>query len=118
MPKVGRKPPPLDSGDVPTDHLAVSVRAYVTRPPDEKSKGKAKKAAPSRAGFEHDVRQPPSDWVLVFDCETRTSPDQSLKFGTYQLRHKGRPQERGAFYDPDMLTPHELAVLQTYLDLS
>ena len=114
MPEVGRKPP-FDDGDIPTDHLAVSVRAYVTLAPDKKAEKKSK--TKSRDAFDFEFgRQLPSDWVLVFDCETRTTPDQSLKFGTYQLRHKGRPQERGAFYDPDMLTPHELAVLQTYLD--
>ena len=57
-------------------------------------------------------RVTPSDWVLVFDCETRTTPDQRLRFGAYQLRYKGEVSERGAFYEPEVLAPGELAILQ------
>ena len=49
---------------------------------------------------------------MVFDCETRTTPDQRLRFGAYQLRYKGQVWERGAFYEPDVLSADELAVLR------
>ena len=48
----------------------------------------------------------------MFDCETRTSPDQRLRFGGYQLRYKGEIWERGAFYEPDVLSEDEVAILQ------
>lgn len=71
-------------GDSPTsvDNLIVSLRAYVTR--SDLKLGQ-------RKNFDWKLlRQPPSDWVLVFGCETRTSSDQRLRFGAYQLRNKGR----------------------------
>jgi hypothetical protein len=58
----------------------------------------------------------PSDWVFVFDCETRTTPDQRLRFGGYQLRYKGQVSERGAFYEPDVLSEDELAILCQVID--
>jgi hypothetical protein len=61
-------------------------------------------------------RATPSDWVLVFDCETRTTPDQRLRFGGYQLRYKGQVNERGAFYEPDVLSEDELAILRQVID--
>ena len=48
----------------------------------------------------------------MFDCETRTTPDQRLRFGAYQLRYKGQVSERGAFYEPDVLSAEELQVLR------
>ena len=60
-------------------------------------------------------RVPPSDWVLVFDCETRTTPDQRLRFGAYQLRYKGQIWERGAFYEPEVLAADELAILRQFM---
>jgi hypothetical protein len=61
-------------------------------------------------------RATPSDWVLVFDCETRTTPDQRLRFGGYQLRYKGQVNERGAFYEPDVLSEDEIAILHQVMD--
>ena len=51
----------------------------------------------------------------MFDCETRTSPDQRLRFGGYQLRYKGEIWERGAFYEPDVLSQDELAILRQFI---
>jgi hypothetical protein len=59
------------------------------------------------------ARDPPSDWALIFDCETRATPDQRLRFGAYQLRNKGRLFELGFFYGPEVLTdPGGLRVLE------
>lgn len=93
----------------------LSLRSYVTRPPkndaaDKKTRGRNWHHSPKEA------RQRPSDWVLTFDCETAVTPDQKLKFGNYQLRHKGRLFERGIFYEADALLPEELAVLRTHHD--
>src|SRR5271166_5625247 len=101
----------------PIDRLVIALRAYVTRAP-KKPKAGAKVAKYKMPGGravdwrKHVQRVPPSDWVLVFDCETRTTPDQRLRFGAYQLRYKGQIWERGAFYEPDVLTADDLAVLR------
>ena len=79
----------------PIDRQIISLRAYVTRPPKE--------AKRSRQSTDRFARTPPSEWVLVFDCETRTTPDQRLRFGAYQLRYRGQIWERGAFYEPGVL---------------
>ena len=101
----------------PIDRLVIALRAYVTRAP-KKPKAGAKVAQNKTPGGravdwrKYVQRVPPSDWVLVFDCETRTTPDQRLRFGAYQLRYKGQIWERGAFYEPDVLTADELAILR------
>lgn len=84
--------------DVPVDRLIISLRSYVTRKPRANTKGKRH----SGFNFEKPARILPQDWVLVFDCETRTTPDQQLRFGTYQLRYRANLVERGAFYDPTL----------------
>src|SRR6185312_11745885 len=108
------KPVNRDSAntDVPVDRRIISLRAYVTRKP----KPDAKPAADKRANpWWSKVRIAPQDWVLVFDCETRTTPDQQLRFGTFQLRYRGHIIERGAFFDPTLsksdleLLRHEVA---------
>jgi hypothetical protein len=50
------------------------------------------------------------EWVLVFDCETTPDEAQRLRFGVYQLLHKGRLREQGLFYDK--VEPPELAALK------
>jgi len=87
----------------PVDNLIVSLRAYVTRADLKPSVRKGLKPR----------RDPPSDWVLTFDCETCTTPDQRLRFGAYQLRNKERPFELGFFYEPAVVTyPEDLRVLE------
>jgi hypothetical protein len=104
---------PDDDGRDLVDHLIVSLRAYVTRAPTKakKSKGDEKRGQRPAGKKQFPPRIPPSDWVLVFDCETRTTPDQRLRFGTYQLRNKGRLFERGALYEPEVLSVEDLALL-------
>jgi len=85
------------------DNLIVSLRAYVTR---ADVKARKPKEHSGKA-----LRDPPSDWVLVFDTETRTTPDQRLRFGAYQLRNKGRLFEHGFFYEPEVLTADELGLI-------
>jgi hypothetical protein len=111
-----------DFGDEPSepiDRLVIALRAYV-RKAAKKSK---KDAKPPRTTLPRAInwrglapRTTPSDWVLVFDCETRTTPDQRLRFGGYQLRYKDQIWERGAFYEPEVLTEDELAILRQVID--
>jgi hypothetical protein len=104
---------PDNDGRDSVDHLIVSLRAYVTRAPTKakKSKGEEKSGQRPAGKKQYPPRIPPSDWVLVFDCETRTTPDQRLRFGAYQLRNKGRLFERGAFYEPEVVSSEDLTVL-------
>jgi len=103
----------------PIDRLVIALRAYVTRAPKKPKAGAKDKKYEKLSGRVGDwnkypPRVPPSDWVLVFDCETRTTPDQRLRFGAYQLRYKGQVWESGAFFEPEpqVLPPNELAILR------
>jgi hypothetical protein len=103
----------------PVDRLIISLRAYITRAPTKPKKGK--KGAKAKKTYTdprdpYGERIPPSDWVLIFDCETRTTPDQRLRFGAYQLRYKGRIWERGAFYEPEVLSCDEQTLLQRCME--
>jgi hypothetical protein len=110
MPPVDRAFP-AHKADDPVNRLVVSLRSYVTRP--NKTKKSGDKTPAWQVVNEGEIRRMgPTGWVLVFDCETTTTPDQRLKFGTYQLRNEGRLAERGILYEPEALTPGELAVLQ------
>jgi hypothetical protein len=86
-----------------SDWLMLSLRAYA-----ELAHTSAKKWTPK-------PRPKPSDWVLVFDCETKTTPDQRLRVGAYQVRYKGRLWERGVFYDPAGLDREEIETLRKFI---
>jgi hypothetical protein len=105
--------PALDA-DVPVDRLVLQLRAYVKRIPKPK-KTTTKTAQPTTAKPKPKIwqtdRVAPPPWVLVFDCETTTTPDQRLRFGAYQLRYKDQLWESGLFYEPDACTADEQAVL-------
>src|SRR3984957_15496807 len=110
-----------DFGDEPSepmDRLVIALRAYVRKAPKKPKKGSKppRTTLPGAANWRDLApRATPSDWVLVFDCETRTSPDQRLRCGGYQLRYKGEVWERGAFFEPDVLSEDELAILRQFI---
>src|ERR1700722_6584068 len=107
-----------DEPSEPVDRLVIGLRALVRRAAKKAKVGSnpAKATMPRLVDWEQSApRVMPSEWVLVFDCETRTTPDQRLRFGAYQLRYKGQVWERGAFYEPDVLAPEELSVLRQCL---
>ena len=107
-----------DFGDEPSepiDRLAIALRAYVRRAPKKPKAGlkPANDKIPGAVDWKKSApRAAASDWVLIFDCESRTTPDQRLRFGAYQLRYKAQVWERGAFYEPEVLTPEELSVVR------
>ena len=91
-----------------TDHLPLAIRAFAGRQfvdLPEPAKGKPKRKA-SQTGA--------SPWTLIFDTETTTDAGQSLRFGTYQVRHDGELRFAGIFYTPDGVTPDELLHIQSY----
>jgi len=87
--------------DDPVDRLIVELRAYVP--------------SGRRPSVAH-RRRWPSEFSVAFDTESTTDPSQRLRFGAYQLRRCGRLFERGLFYGDD-LTPDEIAILASALDL-
>jgi hypothetical protein len=85
------------------DTIPVAVRAFVAM----QNSGKAPR---------HSFRRKagPSEFVLVFDTETTTDAPQALRFGTYQARKDGELIESGIFYEPEIITPTELALIRKY----
>src|SRR5271169_171492 len=59
--------------------------------------------------------QRPSEWVLVFDCETTVDETQRLRFGTFQLWDGDKLEIQGLFFDPrpGSTTEAEQAVLKS-----
>jgi hypothetical protein len=108
-----------DEPSEPVDRLIIALRAYVRKVPKKPRKGSKppRTTLPGAVNWrELAPRTTPSEWVLVFDCETRTTPDQRLRFGGYQLRYKEEIWERGAFYEPDVLSTDELAILRRFIE--
>lgn len=92
-----------------TDELPIALRAYAAPtfcevPAENEGKATGGKRPPA----------PASEWTLIFDTETTTDASQALRFGTYQLRRGAALAEAGIFYDPDGVTPDELATIEHY----
>ena len=60
-------------------------------------------------------RVEPSEWSVVFDCETTEDRAHSLRFGAFQVR-RGDTLRRAGFFSGEALTPAELQVLQAAAD--
>ncbi|MBX3564326.1 MAG: hypothetical protein KF730_07090 [Sphingomonas sp.] len=92
-----------------TDHLVVAIRAYAapTIHTYETLTGKPRRKASKRAA---------SPWVVIFDTETTSDAAQSLRFGTFQIRHNGERYREGIFYAPDGVNAAELRTLADYAD--
>jgi hypothetical protein len=56
----------------------------------------------------------PSEWTLIFDCETTTDAAQALKFGVYQVRKGQELWEAGFFLNPVILTDRELLIIRAH----
>lgn len=81
----------------------IAVRAYTE-----------KRAAKRRGGGGGAVNDTPSEWALVFDCETTIDAAQRLRVGAYQIRNGGTLDEEGLFFDGEALDPEELLILGEY----
>jgi len=84
-----------------TDNLPIAVRAFGVR------EGKL----PPKLEFS---LRGPSQWFLIFDCETTTDAVQRLRIGAYQLRHGDTLREQGLFFNPDALTRAEIRLVTQY----
>ncbi|MFT3723035.1 MAG: hypothetical protein QM773_05550 [Hyphomonadaceae bacterium] len=80
------------------------MRAYTERP-------KKNQIASKRRGAAVDE---PSDYSLIWDCETTTDAAQSLRFGFFQVRKAGQLIREGIFYEPAALSAEELKTLRAY----
>ncbi len=87
------------------DPLPIALRAYAP-PPPPKRRGKRRR----RWGKPLE----PSEWTLVFDCETTADEAHSLRFGAFQVRRGQFLRRAGFFVDERLLSPLELEVLETY----
>lgn len=92
------------SGLIPDpEPMVIALRAYAEPPHkwggDRQANGARRKPAP------------PSEWVLVFDTETKVDASQALRFGSYQVQRGGELFEAGLFYDAAVLTAHDTKVL-------
>lgn len=82
------------------DHLEIALRAYV---PSRRKPGKWRWPD-----------QGPSQWAVIFDCETTTDAAQTLKFRVYQVRKGQELWEAGFFVNPEILTRRELAKIRAF----
>lgn len=94
----------LKMASAPVDKLVIQLRAYLEPP-------KAKNYDADPVG--------PSEFSLIFDTETTTDPSQRLRFGTYQLRHRGHLMERGVFHseNEEVSPTSDLAVLRKVISI-
>lgn len=79
------------------------VRAYTERPA-------AKPRGTTPGQKDNDS---PSDWSLVFDCETTTCAAQALRFGFFQVRKDGELKREGIFI-ADELPDDERNLVASY----
>ena len=83
--------------------LEVGVRGWLTHPSDRYSN-------PPYPPWLEPVG--PSEWVLVFDCETTTDHLQQLRFGCSRLYLGSMLHKCAIFYDPESVSDEELDVLK------
>lgn len=86
------------------EELEVAVRGWATSPSRSDRPTFWIPQLPDQVG--------PSDWVLVFDCETTTDHVQRLRFGGWHSYLSGQSDRQGLFYDPDAVTDEELGILK------
>src|SRR6266568_3391275 len=92
---------PLSPRACERDLLPIALRAFV--PPPKAAKG-----------FRKSRKSGPSEWSLVWDCETTTAVSHQLRFGTYQVYRGVQLEEIGIFLDPRSLTKVEQVLLRRY----
>ncbi len=86
------------------DELDIAVRAYSEKPD----------VPPVAAKSHHTELDRPSDWALIFDCETLIDASQSLRFGFFQVRNSGKLVREGVFYSAESLSPMEIEAIERY----
>jgi hypothetical protein len=85
----------------------IAVRAFVPPPPKQED---TKVNGPKRP------QRDASEWLLLFDTETTIDARQALRFGAFQVHNAARFDSAGLFFDPETLSPEEIALLQSYAE--
>jgi hypothetical protein len=89
------------------EHHDIYVRAHATK----------LEVRPGNVGSQDSEPKWP-DYVLIFDCESRTTADQSVTFGFWrfgELRNgEYVPREEGILYDHNELSEKEVTLLRKY----
>ncbi len=87
-----------------TTQLPIAIRAYTEKPDTKPVASKTHSKGPEQ----------PSNYMLIFDCETTTDAAQKLRFGVYQIRKSNVLQEEGLFLDATALNDTEIQILKRY----
>jgi hypothetical protein len=82
----------------------IAVRVYTERPDRDPLGSRAPRAD-----------RKPSEWGLVFDCETTTDAVQQLRVGSFQVREEEKLDREGLFFDSQTLTNDEKRLLHRYV---
>jgi hypothetical protein len=88
----------------PPFKTSIAIRAYGERP-DRKPLGS--RPASSDMG--------PSEWALVFDCETTVDAVQQLRFGFFQVRRGTVLEREGLFLDATTFSATDKARISRYI---
>ena len=83
------------------------LRAYTESPA---TKSQPKRSRPIGA-------DKPSDYTLIFDCETTIDASQALRVGVFQVRLGRELINEGLFYDPEILTVQDIACVKIYAQM-
>jgi hypothetical protein len=92
----------------------VAVRAWAVPHTAARPAGSTPAAKPTQPDLGSATGEPdlgPSEWQLVFDCETQTDLGQALRFLTWQERHRHRLRSTGIAYNTTQLSSDEVELL-------
>jgi hypothetical protein len=56
----------------------------------------------------------PSEYALIFDCETTSDVAQALRFGAFQVRKDNSLLRVGLFYEPEVVPPVDVQLLVAF----
>lgn len=87
------------------ERMPIMVRAHAVTRARKKSSGDE---------WWRELEPGPSQFTLIFDCETAIDAAQQLRVGAYQFRDGERLLEDGFFFDPESLTSAELDTLRAH----
>ncbi len=82
----------------------IAVRCLTEKPGSEPMSGKKK-----RSGLDQ-----PSEYALIFDCETTIDAAQALRVGFFQVCESGALVREGLFFDEDTLTDADIATILAF----
>ena len=94
-----------------TDEIDIALRVYTEKEPKPDKAHSEKKAR-----IQLPRNDEPSEWSLIFDCETTTDAAQRLKVGFYQIRKSGELFAEGAFYDPDAISRDDFDIIEDFCE--